>query len=71
VWKIGDHTQSFNIRFLDIFEGLTPINDLRTKRKSKKPTISSENEIEKWHLWQSARTVQPFKRGKVRYTAYY
>jgi len=27
---------------------LTPKNDLRTKRKSCKPTFSSENEIEKW-----------------------
>jgi len=30
-----------------------------TKRKSNKPTISSDNEIQKCHLWQSAKTA-PF-----------
>jgi len=38
-------------------EGLTPINDLREKRKSNKPAISSENDILMYHLWQSAKTV--------------
>jgi len=27
--------------------------------------ICLENEIEKWHLRQSAKTVPPFKTGKV------
>jgi len=36
--------------FLIFFDCLTLKNDLRTKEKSNKPTISSENEIEKWHL---------------------
>jgi len=38
--------KKFNILF---FEYFTPKNDLSTKRKSKKPTISSGNEIEQWH----------------------
>jgi len=42
------------------FFSLTPINDLRIKKKSNEPTISPENEIEKWHLRQPAKTVPLF-----------
>jgi len=50
------------------FEGLTPKNGLRTKRKSKQPNIYLENEIEKWYLRQLAKTVsQLSKRDKVLY----
>jgi len=37
------------------------------KESQTKPTISSENEIEKGHLRQSAKTVPFFKTGEVRY----
>jgi len=37
--------QKFQYPFLYYFEGLTPKNDPRTKIKSNKPTISSENVI--------------------------
>jgi len=40
------------------------LDNLRTKRKSNKPTISSENEIEMWHLRQSAKTVLLFKTNR-------
>jgi len=53
------------IRFFDIFEGLTPKKGLCLK-KSNKPTISLEMEIEKYHLRQSAKTVPLFKTGEVR-----
>jgi len=63
-------TKKFNTRFLKIFfEYFTPENDLRTKRKSDKPHISSEKEIEKWPLRQSAKTVplsKPVKYDKQR-----
>jgi len=44
---------------------------LRTKIKSNKPTISAENEIEKWHFSLSAKMEPLFKTGKVRLTAHF
>jgi len=40
---------------LIFFGGLTPKNGLHTNRQSNKPTISSENEIEKCHFVTASR----------------
>jgi len=49
--------------FLILIEGLC----LQISRVEKEgnQTISSENEIEKQHLWQSAKTVPKFGKPKV------
>jgi len=41
-----------------------PKNDVSTKIMSNKTIISSENEIEKWYLRQSTKTVPLFITGK-------
>jgi len=52
---------SLIVGFFYFCERLTPKNDERTKRTSTKPTLSSEIEIEKWHLTQLAKTLPFFK----------
>jgi len=47
--QLGTKPNILMSEILILFGGSTPKNDLRTKRKSKKPTICSENEIEKCH----------------------
>jgi len=53
----------------NIFECLTANYGLRTKRNSNKPAISSENEVEKWHLRHSEKTVgTAYLLKKIRHT---
>jgi len=56
---------------LILFGGLPPENDLRTKRKSNKSTISSENEIEKWHSDSQQKQYRFLEAVKYKYLRYF